>query len=194
MTAQKPGLQIVPALTEDQDIKVAELLRAVSPVLQVNTDCRLLPVYYTKRMWMPSVVHLVAFLVQQPVKLLDLAALLYAASETCPNSIHAFVFLHPIIEGSKFPTANAVRHLHHTHLCQVSRVLVSSGLALHYDLQQFLYCHSTRNKLPHVSIVPLQTSPPLKVWCTHSTLARYLQARDWNTVQAEKQLRGTLEW
>lgn len=72
MTTQKPGLQIVPTLTEDQDIKVAELLQAVSPVLQ--------------------------------------------------------------------------------------------------------------------------TSPPLKVWCTHSTLARYLQARDWNIAQAEKQLRGTLEW
>ncbi len=46
-------------------------------------------------------------------------------------------------------------------------------------------------KLP---LFVLQTSPPLKVWCTHSILARFLQARDWNVTQAEKQLRGTLEW
>lgn len=193
MTTQKPGLQIVPALTEDQDIKVAELLRAVSPVLQVNTVRRSLPVCYTRRVWMQSIVHLVAFLVQQPVKLLDLAALLYAASETCPNSIHAFVFLHPIIEGSKC-LQQMLQGICTTHACVRCQGLVYSGLALLYDLEQSLYCHSTRNKLPHVSIVPLQTSPPLKVWCTHSTLARYLQARDWNTAQAEKQLRGTLEW
>ncbi|DBB13651.1 hypothetical protein WJX82_000784 [Trebouxia sp. C0006] len=40
----------------------------------------------------------------------------------------------------------------------------------------------------------LQTSPALKVWCTSSTLVRYLHARDWNVAQAEKQLRGTLDW
>lgn len=36
MTNQKPGLQIVPALTEEQDQKVSELLQAVTPVLQVS--------------------------------------------------------------------------------------------------------------------------------------------------------------
>ncbi|KAL3148387.1 hypothetical protein ABBQ38_013843 [Trebouxia sp. C0009 RCD-2024] len=40
----------------------------------------------------------------------------------------------------------------------------------------------------------LEANPPLKSWCTQSTLARFLQARDWNASQAEQKLRGTLEW
>lgn len=40
----------------------------------------------------------------------------------------------------------------------------------------------------------LQANSPLQVWCTDSTLVRYLQARDWSVSQAEKQLKGTLEW
>jgi hypothetical protein len=40
MTTQKPGLQIVPALTEEQDKKVADLLQAVSPILQVSIALR----------------------------------------------------------------------------------------------------------------------------------------------------------
>ena len=98
MTAQKPGLQIVPALTEDQDTKVSDLLRAVSPILQVTllADC----CRYMKRMCMPSVPPLEACLVQQPVKVLDLAAHLYVASQTCPDSMYALASLRPVTEGS----------------------------------------------------------------------------------------------
>lgn len=38
MTSQKPALQILPALTQEQEQKVSDLLLAVSPVLEVNTQ------------------------------------------------------------------------------------------------------------------------------------------------------------
>ena len=38
MTSQKPGLQVLPALTQEQEKKVLDLLLAVSPELEVGPD------------------------------------------------------------------------------------------------------------------------------------------------------------
>ena len=39
MTSQKPDMQTLPTLTQEQGRKVSELLQAVAPVLEVDLMC-----------------------------------------------------------------------------------------------------------------------------------------------------------